>query len=62
MVKWLGNSEAVARKHYPQVTDDHYRRAAGMPGDESPEAAKTDPEKVTQHVTEWSRMDSHQTR
>ena len=30
VVKWLGNSEAVARKHYLQVTDNHYRRAAGM--------------------------------
>lgn len=45
MVEWLGNSEAVARKHYPQVTDDHYRRAAGMPGGESPEAAKTGPKR-----------------
>ncbi len=26
--KWLGNSEAVARKHYLQVTDDHFARAA----------------------------------
>lgn len=25
---WLGNSEAVARKHYLQVTDDHFSRAA----------------------------------
>ena len=26
---WLGNSESVARKHYLQVTDDHYQRAGG---------------------------------
>ena len=25
--KWLGNSEQVARKHYLQVTDDHYAKA-----------------------------------
>ena len=25
---WLGNSEAVARKHYLQVTEDHMQRAA----------------------------------
>lgn len=24
---WIGNSEAVARKHYLQVTDDHFERA-----------------------------------
>ena len=24
---WLGNSEAVARKHYLQVTDDHFEKA-----------------------------------
>ena len=24
---WIGNSEAVARKHYLQVTDDHFDRA-----------------------------------
>lgn len=26
--KWLGNSAAVASKHYLQVTDEHYRQAA----------------------------------
>ena len=25
---WIGNSEAVARKHYLQVTDEHFARAA----------------------------------
>jgi len=25
---WLGNSEPVAAKHYLQVTDEHFRRAA----------------------------------
>ena len=25
--KWLGNSEQGARKHYLQVTDDHYAKA-----------------------------------
>ena len=66
VVKWIGNSEAVARKHYLQVTDDHYRRAAGMPVGESHEAAKASPkkvtQKVTQHVTERARTDSHGTR
>ena len=25
---WIGNSEAVAAKHYLQVTDKHFARAA----------------------------------
>ena len=29
--QWLGNSEAVAKKHYLQVTDEHFRRAATTP-------------------------------
>jgi hypothetical protein len=28
---WIGNSEAVARKHYLQVTDDHFSRASARP-------------------------------
>jgi integrase len=28
---WLGNSVAVARKHYLQVTDDHFEKAAQNP-------------------------------
>lgn len=27
---WLGNSVAVAREHYLQVTDDHFAKASGM--------------------------------
>lgn len=29
VVKWIGNSEAVARKHYLQVTDEHFAKAIG---------------------------------
>ncbi len=28
---WLGNSEAIARKHYLQLTDEHFERAVGTP-------------------------------
>lgn len=31
--EWLGHTEAVAKKHYWQVTDEDYRRAAGFSGD-----------------------------
>ena len=27
MRAWIGNSEAVARKHYLQVTDEHFEQA-----------------------------------
>ena len=29
--RWLGNSLAVAGKHYLQVTDEHFERAAANP-------------------------------
>jgi integrase len=29
--KWLGHTEAIAKRHYWQVTDDDYRKAAGLP-------------------------------
>jgi len=28
---WIGNSEAVARKHHLQVTDDYFSKAVAMP-------------------------------
>lgn len=28
---WIGNSESIARKHYLQVTDDHFEKAAQNP-------------------------------
>ncbi len=28
---WIGNSQAVAAKHYLQVTDEHFERGAGRP-------------------------------
>ena len=30
--QWIGNSPAVAAKHYLQVTEEHYARATGQPG------------------------------
>ncbi len=29
--QWIGNSESIAKKHYLQVTEDHYRRAVRHP-------------------------------
>ncbi|MEO0588505.1 MAG: hypothetical protein AAF078_12800 [Planctomycetota bacterium] len=28
---WMGNSEAVAKRHYLRPTDEHFRRAVGLP-------------------------------
>ena len=33
---WLGNSEAVARKHYLQVLDSHFQKAARIPARTTP--------------------------
>jgi hypothetical protein len=33
--KWLGHTEVIARRHYWQVADDDFRRAAGAPADGS---------------------------
>lgn len=33
---WIGNSEAVAQKHYLQVTDDHFAKAVRTAGDTAP--------------------------
>jgi integrase len=56
--KWLGNSLDVANRHYLQVTEEHYRRAAG--------GSDSAPEKVTHFVTQQGAArrdpDSHQTR
>lgn len=28
IVAWIGNSQAVAQRHYLQITDDHFERGA----------------------------------
>lgn len=37
---WLGNSEPVARKHYLQVTDEHFAKATQNPTQTGPEMAR----------------------
>jgi hypothetical protein len=39
---WLGNSEAVARKHYLQVTDDHFEKALHNPMQQAHATARND--------------------
>lgn len=45
---WIGNSQLVARKHYLQVTDEHFARAAQNPAHEA--------QKATQHPVAQDSM------
>jgi integrase len=40
---WLGNSEAVAKAHYLQVTDAHFAKASGSTGNEATQKAAHSP-------------------
>ena len=51
---WIGNSEQVARKHYLQVTDDHFDRAAN-PRDVKSDAIVT--QNPTLHAAAENRTD-----
>ena len=53
--EWIGNTAAVAVKHYLQTTEEHYRQAANSPESESPKAAQ----KTAQHTQEPSGTVSH---
>jgi len=43
---WLGNSESVARKHYLQVTDEHFTSAAHNPAQQGAATGGTVPHSV----------------
>jgi len=34
---WIGNSATIARRHYMQVTDDYFKRAAQIPAQSAAE-------------------------
>ena len=55
---WLGNSPDIAREHYLQVTDEHFKRAAGT-GTRGAESALQNP---VQFGAETSRDASQQNR
>jgi integrase len=46
---WIGNSQPVAAKHYLQITDDHFARAAQNPA-QQPSAEQCDRLQTTQEV------------
>ena len=51
---WIGNSKKVAREHYLQVTDEHFRRAI-----RSDEVISRVAQNPAQQMSELSRMTSH---
>jgi hypothetical protein len=60
---WIGNSEAIALKHYLQVTDDHFERAVRGEAEIGPEVAPTatNPaaQKVAQHAHAGGSNEQH---
>ncbi len=42
--EWIGNSEAVARKHYLQVTEEHFEQASGIQKEAAQNPAQSGPE------------------
>ena len=53
---WIGNSERIAAKHYLQVTDEHFERAAKGGAESGAPAAQ----KQAQHATAPSGTDSQE--
>jgi hypothetical protein len=58
---WIGNSEAIALKHYLQVTDDHFERAVRGEAEANGEAGATEngAQKEAQHAHAGSRREQH---
>lgn len=42
--QWIGNSESVAKRHYLQVTSDHFDRAVQIPAQQPPERCRIAPQ------------------
>lgn len=58
VVAWLGNSQLVAAKHYLQVTDEHYERAA-KPSAETMEPAQKALQNAMQQPAAEARIEPH---
>lgn len=58
---WLGNSTVIARKHYLQVTADHFAKAVQNPVQQSAAQPRTDPrnEPPIRVFTAENRTDPH---
>ena len=56
---WLGNSPAIAHKHYLQVTDDHYRQAAHNPAHHASTSGDTSENEATEQRPPASEKPTH---
>jgi integrase len=56
---WIGNSEAIALKHYLQVTDDHFERAVRGEAEAKAGATEIGAQKEAQHAHAGSRGEQH---
>ncbi|MFG0249072.1 MAG: hypothetical protein ACF8OB_09325, partial [Phycisphaeraceae bacterium JB051] len=56
---WIGNSVAVAVKHYLQVTDDHFKQAAQNTAQKLHESTRNKPKLVKGELTTKNITSSH---
>jgi hypothetical protein len=54
---WIGNSQPIAAKHYLQVTDEHFRRAAGEAP--APSAPAPQPDLPPDLADAWADLPKH---
>jgi integrase len=54
---WMGNSEAVAAKHYLQVTDEHFAKASGPTAQAAHRTAQSEANSTRQAATEEQAED-----
>ncbi len=62
--KWIGNSPQVARKHYLQVTDEHFKRAVRGGKESGAQAAQNAAQQAhasSRKNSQSPRVDEHQT-
>lgn len=50
--EWIGNTPKVAANHYLQVTDEHYRKAAQNPAQQSAESVRMDSQREGEEIKE----------
>ncbi|MGE0377970.1 MAG: hypothetical protein AB7I48_11335 [Planctomycetaceae bacterium] len=55
---WLGNSRAVAQRHYLQVTDVHFFKAAQNPAQSAHALDRTEPQALIDAQTPHLRGDA----
>jgi len=50
--RWIGNSPQVARKHYLQLTEEHFQKALQNPVQQAHESARTAPQAIRSQAAE----------